>query len=168
MVGNLYAELGKTRVVWAALCGAVVLFGVVLAIVPPFDEPSAELVPFVLLSGIALAPVAFVARRAILGPTLGLWSPPEAPGAEPLVGEALDAAVREASDRYRRGTIIGCALGEVIAMHGLMASLLSANPSWYLGMLAVAAPVMLVQMPRAAGLIGVAAPGAREAMRAAL
>jgi hypothetical protein len=168
MRAELQKKLQVLVTMWGAITMSVFVFGLMLYVVGPAEEGSGAIAPVLALVGVSLAPGLFVVRRQMLGPTLGLWAPPEAqegPPAAPLTGAALEEALARDLNRYQAGTFVGLAMGEAIAVIGFLASFLTGDFTWYLALVGLSAVVLIVQIPRLDGLLGVAEPGLRAAIR---
>lgn len=168
MRAELQQKMRVLVTMWGAITMATFLFGVVLYVVGPAEDASGELSPILAGFGVVMAFAAFAWRWRVLGPTLGLWAPPQnqdGPPATPLKGAALDEALEKTFAQYQAGTFVGLAMGEAVAILGFIATFLSGDFTWYLALVTLSSVVLVVQVPRLDGLIGVAEPGLREALR---
>ena len=157
------ALLGKLRLIWLAMCGSVIIFGVVLSIVEPRSGGDVELVPFVLLAAaIGVTVAVFVVRRIFFGPSLGLFLVREPHDPEPLSSDDAQRALIQQLARFQTGFLVALALSESVALFGFISSFLSNDLGWYLVHATFALLLMVVQFPRRPGLLGGLSPAVRR------
>ena len=158
------------RIIWAALGFSTVVYFVVLLLLSEQWEPGAGLpsdspLPLALSAvSVATAVAIPLLRRAILG-SVGISAPPPDGTAARVTKGALDDAMRRALGRYQTTTIIGCALAESIAIHGLVLAFLSQEPLAYVPGWIVCLVLMGLQFPREAGLLHALSPEERATRR---
>jgi hypothetical protein len=102
-------------------------------------------------------------RRMLMG-SVALAAPDSTNTRDEVSPAELDAALAPALDRYRVGTLVGCALAEAVVLFGFVAAFLSQEllmvaPNWLLG-----ASLMAIQLPRWQGVAHLLAPGERAAL----
>lgn len=133
-------RLASARVVWASLCSAHVMFGVVLQVAAPAPQDGAPVLIFpvmALLLALGVAPLRWLLMGGVGVPT----------GA---VGQAAGPSDAQWL-RYQNGTIVGLALAEAVSLMGFVHAWLTGAPTTYVPYAVLGLVLSLVQVPTLGG-----------------
>lgn len=148
-------KLNTLRLIWMSMLSSLVIYGVVLHLIEMTPQQDGELIA-TLMGAIAfgMVPVVMVLRKMTMG-AIALGTPDVPPGRMTVEPSETEAAISKAMAKYQTGSIVGFAASEAIGVYGFVAAFMTADPKFALPFLAGSALMILIQYPKATGVLAV-------------
>jgi len=148
----LQLKIVAGALIWSVFIYVGVVFFLFMDPDPDHVSDTSLLIPLAGMAGLSVLALPVI-RTKLLG-TLAL---PFLSGGAPNVPQWNPEVEQQALQKYTVGTIVGCAIGESVAIYGLVAAFLAQDPKLIVPFAITAVFLMGVQFPSVDGMKAVAA-----------